>query len=190
MFLPTRRSASSRGNRPKRSNSGNLRPFQTKQEAQTSAAGSGMMRRRPEKQRQVLAAADRRNAERAQRGFGRLETGLLEQFARAPRRRRLSPGSAIPFGMSQRGERGRMPEQQPLAVGDEDAAAGAFGASCQGRAQAAGDAAVKAARRSRRCRSPVLAAGSSGSRAQHNSERPTGPISLLIACRASAITHS
>ena len=59
-FLPTRVTASSGVNRPKRSNSGSMRPIeQPRSETQSSAFGSGSAGDDPGEQRQILVAADR-----------------------------------------------------------------------------------------------------------------------------------
>ena len=75
----------------------------------------------------ILAAAIGMNAERPQRGLRHFEPGLLEQLAHRRRGKALARlGHALRDVPARR--TGRMPEQQALPVGDNDPAAGRFGA--------------------------------------------------------------
>ena len=122
MFLPTRRSASSAREQAEAVELGPLPAFprETGNADQDGRVGHGGGR--PEKQRQILGRQIGKNAERTQFAFGRLDPGLLEQLAQ----RRGGEGFARlgdPLRDVPARRPRRMPEQQSLAIGDEDATA-------------------------------------------------------------------
>ena len=105
-------SASSRVNRPKRSNSGSIAPVrQRKIRGADERLRVGQRRGRPGEQGQILAAQVGKtpSGRSSPPGAARPVSSSSSRHAAAAK---VSPGSATPFGMSQRGERVAWPSSR------------------------------------------------------------------------------
>ena len=109
--MPTRPSASAWVNSPKRSNSGSIRPFHENCEAQTRACGSGSCGRAQTNSARSLPLryANTPSGRSSASGASSPVSSCSSRRAAAAK---LSPGSASPFGISQRGDRVAWPSSR------------------------------------------------------------------------------